>query len=218
MVKGIKIIKTLEKKDVLEAENQIELVQSSLQNTDLNINSTNQKVDYMEKFSNSLIMGDSRAESISEYGVLNNSSVIAHKGRNLASAIKDGDISKAASLYPKNIFLTYGMNDVIIYKNSDDFIKEYEIFIRKLQEKLPNSKIYVNSIFRVSNKILQKSKSYSNIHKFNESLEDMCNRLDITYIDASSCVKENLFEPDGIHFKPQFNKDWLNLLIQKANL
>lgn len=163
-------------------------------------------------------MGDSRAESISAYGILNNSSVIAHKGRNLASAIKDGDIDKAANLSPKNIFLTYGMNDVTIYKNSDDFIKEYEIFIKKLQDKLPNSKIYVNSIFRVSNKTSQKSKSYSNISKFNASLLKMCNRLGITYIDASLCVKENLFEQDGIHFKPQFSKDWLNLLIQKANL
>ena len=110
------------------------------------------------------------------------------------------------------------MNDVIVYRNSDDFIKEYEIFIKKLQDKLPNSKIYVNSIFRVSNKVLQKSKSYSNISKFNIALADMCNRLGITYIDASSCVKENLFEKDGIHFKPQFSKDWLNLLIQKVNL
>ncbi|MBC6696458.1 hypothetical protein H9L25_06730 [Terrisporobacter mayombei] len=218
MLKGIETIKNLEKKDVLESEEQIKLVQSSLQNNKPDINSTNQKVDYIDKFSNSLIMGDSRAESISVYGILNNSSVIAYKGRNLATAIKNGDINKAVNLSPKNIFLTYGMNDITVYGNSDDFIKEYEIFINKLQDKLPNSKIYVNSIFRVSNKALPKSKSYSNISKFNIALEDMCNRLGITYIDASSCVKENLFEKDGIHFKPQFSKDWLNLLIQKANL
>ncbi|WP_297131163.1 hypothetical protein, partial [Terrisporobacter sp.] len=103
VLKGIETIKNLEKKDVLESEEQIKLVQSSLQNNNSGVNSATQKVNYIDKFSNSLIMGDSRAESISVYGILNNSSVIAYKGRNLVTAIKNGDINKAANLSPKNI-------------------------------------------------------------------------------------------------------------------
>ena len=47
---------------------------------------------------------------------------------------------------------------------------------------------------------------------------DMCNKQGVTYIDASSIVDDSSYESDGIHFKPNFNKRWVELLIQKANL
>ena len=101
-----------------------------------------------------MILGDSRAESIVSYEILNNSSVVAYKGRNLKSAQKEGDINKAINLAPKNIFLTYGLNDIQIYGNPLDFIKEYEKIIKDIQNKLPNTKIYVNTIFRVNSKAI----------------------------------------------------------------
>ena len=216
--RGIEIIKNLEEKDVLEAEKEIEAVQSSLASNNTDMNNTSGDIDYINKFSNSVIMGDSRAESISAYGILDQSSVIAYKGRNLTKAIQEGDINKVANLSPQNIFLTYGINDMGIYANSGDFIKQYEKLIKEVQSKLPNSKIYVNSIFRVTNSAQQKNSIYKDIPSYNEALAEMCNRLGITFIDASSCAQDNLFEKDGIHFKPQFNKDWLNLLIERANL
>ncbi|HBI93819.1 MAG TPA: hypothetical protein DDY58_16125, partial [Terrisporobacter glycolicus] len=65
----------------------------------------------MDKFSSSVILGDSRAESIVSYEILDSSPVVAYKGRNLISAQKEGDINKAISLAPANLFLTYGLND-----------------------------------------------------------------------------------------------------------
>ena len=46
----------------------------------------------------------------------------------------------------------------------------------------------------------------------------MCDRLDLTYVDGSSIVDSSLYEGDGVHFKPEFNKLWLKLLIQDADL
>lgn len=215
---GIKIIKELEKKDVLESEEKIELVQLNLQGANINKDNNNGQIDYIDKFSNSVILGDSRAESIVSYEILNNSSVVAYKGRNLISAQKEGDINKAINLSPRNIFLTYGLNDIQIYKNTSDFIKEYEKIITDIQNRLPNTKIYVNSIFRVGNKVLINSPSFKNVPAFNAAISNMCNRLGVTYIDGSYIVDDSLYEQDGIHFKPTFNKKWLDLLIQKANL
>lgn len=216
--RGIETIKNLEAKDVLEVEKEIDLVQSSLANNNADSNNTTASVDYINKFSSSVIMGDSRAESISAYGILNNSSVIAKKGRNLKKATKEGDINKVANLSPQNIFLCYGMNDIGMHASAEDFSKEYEKFIKEVQSRLPNSKIYVNSIFRVSNAAQQKNSIYKNVSSYNEALEKMCDKLGVTFIDASSCVQDDLFDSDGVHFKPQFNKNWLNLLIEKANL
>ena len=198
-------------------------MQSSLQGVNINEENYNQennnrKVNLMDKFSSSVILGDSRAESIVSYEILDSSPVVAYKGRNLISAQKEGDINKAISLAPANLFLTYGLNDVELYGNSSDFIKEYEKVIKDIQSKLPNTKIYVNSIFKVKDKAISESPSLKNVPQFNTAIINMCNKLGVTYIDGSSIVDESSYESDGIHFKPGFNKKWVEMLVQKANL
>lgn len=218
VAKGIEIIKELEKKDVSKSEEKINLVQSSLQGVNINQQNNNGKINLIDKFSSSVILGDSRAESIVSYGILNNSSVVAYKGRNLISAQKEGDINKAINLAPTNIFLTYGLNDVEIYGNPSGFVNEYKKIIKDIQSKLPNSKIYVNSIFNVNNKAISKSPDLKNVSVFNAAIINMCNELGVIYIDGSSIVDASSYESDGIHFKPGFNKRWVEMLVQKANL
>lgn len=223
VAKGIEIVKELEKKDVSQSEEKINLVQSNLQGVNINQESNDQEnsngeINLIDKFSSSVILGDSRAESIVSYGILDSSPVVAYKGRNLITAQKEGDINKAINLSPANLFLTYGLNDVELYGDSSDFIKEYEKVIKDIQSKLPNTKIYVNSIFKVKDKAISESPSLKNVPQFNTAIINMCNKLGVTYIDGSSIVDESSYEDDGIHFKPGFNKRWVEMLVQKANL
>lgn len=223
VAKGIEIVKELEKKDVSQSEEKINLVQSNLQGVNINQESNDQEnsnggINLIDKFSSSVILGDSRAESIVSYGILDSSPVVAYKGRNLITAQKEGDINKAINLSPANLFLTYGLNDVELYGDSSDFIKEYEKVIKDIQSKLPNTKIYVNSIFKVKDKAISESPSLKNVPQFNAAIINMCNKLGVTYIDGSSIVDESSYEDDGIHFKPGFNKRWVEMLVQKANL
>ncbi|WP_343344470.1 GDSL-type esterase/lipase family protein [Terrisporobacter petrolearius] len=218
VAKGIEIVKELEKKDVSQSEQKINLVQSNFQGVNINQENNNQEINLMDKFSSSVILGDSRAESIVSYEILDSSPVVAYKGRNLISAQKEGDINKAISLAPANLFLTYGLNDVELYGDSSDFIKEYEKVIKDIKSKLPNTKIYVNSIFKVKDKAISESPALKNVPQFNAAIINMCNKLGVTYIDGSSIVDESSYEDDGIHFKPGFNKRWVEMLVQKANL
>ena len=223
VAKGIEIVKELEKKDVSQSEEKINLVQSNLQGVNINQESNDQEnsnggINLIDKFSSSVILGDSRAESIVSYGILDSSPVVAYKGRNLITAQKEGDINKAINLSPTNLFLTYGLNDVELYGDPSDFIKEYEKVIKDIQSKLPNTKIYVNSIFKVKDKAISESPSLKNVPQFNTAIINMCNKLGVTYIDGSSIVDESSYEDDGIHFKPGFNKRWVEMLVQKANL
>ena len=138
MAQGVEAIKQLETQDVVQVEEQIENIKAqhgiSEQVSSVNTNDTSASVDYKKKFSTSVIAGDSRAEGISAYGVLTQASVVAQKGRSLSTAVQNGDIDTAIGMYPKNMFLTYGINDVVGVQSSDAFIKLYGEVIEKVKE------------------------------------------------------------------------------------
>ena len=182
------------------------------------MNFSSQSTNYKSKFESSVIVGDSRAEGIYGYGVLSQSSVVAKKGRNLVTAMKNGDIDTAIGMYPKNIFLTYGINDIEAYQNSDTFIKLYGEVVDKIQSKLPNTNIYICSILPVTSSAISKQPKYNNISSWNQDIKNLCNKKGVTYIDANSVLANGGYEPDGIHFGVKGIKKWLDLFIQQANL
>ena len=217
---GINSIKKLEERTVSQSQEEIDSVQNN-QNSmvESNTNENNEEeIDYIEKFSDSVILGDSRAETIILFKTLDNSEVVAYKGRNVITAQREGDIDKAINLAPKNIFLTYGLNDVELFDNSSIFINQYKNIIKKIQAELPDANIYVNSIFRVGQNVADNIPAYKKIPEYNNELLNMCNELNVNYIDGDYIVSDEFFEVDQIHFIVAFNKIWLNLFIEKANL
>ena len=213
MAQGVEAIKQLETQDVVQVEEQIENIKAqhgiSEQVSSVNTNDTSASVDYKKKFSTSVIAGDSRAEGISAYGVLTQASVVAQKGRSLSTAI---------GMYPKNMFLTYGINDVVGVQSSDAFIKLYGEVIDKVKSKLPNSNIYICSILPVTTAAANKQPNLKNIAQWNQDLKQLCEEKGVKFIDASSIMSEGNYEPDGIHFGVTCIKKWLDLFIQSANL
>lgn len=222
MAQGVEAIKQLETQDVVQVEEQIENIKAqhgiSEQVSSVNTNDTSASVDYKKKFSTSVIAGDSRAEGISAYGVLTQASVVAQKGRSLSTAVQNGDIDTAIGMYPKNMFLTYGINDVVGVQSSDAFIKLYGEVIDKVKSKLPNSNIYVCSILPVTTAAANKQPNLKNIAQWNQDLKQLCEEKGVKFIDASSIISEGNYEPDGIHFGVTCIKKWLDLFIQQANL
>lgn len=214
---GVELIKKLEFKDVIEVEKKIDDMNKKKDNV-------NKKKDIKDKdlkqiFENSVIMGDSISESLIEYNILNKSSVVAYKGRNTSTAKKD--VNLAVNLYPSNIFMAYGMNDIPYFRgDANKFILSYEKLIQDLKSKLPKSKIYICSILPVQQKVIDEDKFYYKLDEFNNALKDMCNRLGLTFIESKDIVVKNpnLFEKDGVHMKIGFYPLWLRVLLDKSNL
>lgn len=199
-------IKKLESKDVTEIESRIDEI-NEVKGEDL------KKV-----FKNYVIMGDSRAEGLIEYGVLNKSSVVAYKGRNTVSSRKD--IGVLTNLYPRKIFLTYGMNDIEYFGgNADRFIESYKKIIEDLRLKLPKSKIYVCDILPVQKKVIDKKNIYRKVEDFNKALKEMSDELELTFVETKDILIKNpkLYEQDGIHMKRDFYPLWLKKLLDKSN-
>lgn len=214
---GVQALKELEEKDVVKVEEKIASIQST-NGVNEGQGSQNSGINYKSKFSSSVIVGDSRAEGISAYGFLTQSSVVAHKGRNILNAMEKGDISTAIGLAPKNMFLTYGINDIAAYGDSSRFIKEYEKVIKTIKSELPNTEIYVCSILPVQSFAVSKQPSLANIDKWNGDLKKLCKKVKVTYLDANPIVEQSDYEQDGIHFKGSFQKKWMNFFIEKAGL
>ena len=93
-------------------------------------------------------MGDSQAEAFIAYKVLDDLEMIAHKGAHIKDVNSEYD--KIVNLNPKNIFLTYGVNDLGMYGTKEKFIAVAHKVIQDLQAGLPETKIYVNLIFPVT--------------------------------------------------------------------
>lgn len=207
--KGIAEIKKLELKNVVELEKKID-----------NMNKKNlENRDFKSIFSNSVIMGDSISEALTGYEILNKSSVVAVKGRNTSTAMKD--IKTAVNLQPANIFLTYGMNDLLYFNgNVEKFINQYKKMIKEIKEKLPQTNIYISGILPMQKKAIDKHNAYGKFNEFNEELNNLCEEYGFGFIETKNLLSEDskLYENDGIHMKIGFYPIWLNRLAEAANL
>lgn len=156
-----------------------------------------------------MVSGDSMAEGLTAYGVLNAENVVWSRGRRIDNMYKD--IDKISAYSPKYLFLTYGSNDLEMWNGRvNQFIRKYRETLDYINEKLPNTKIIINSILPVSEKALQKNSAFGYQELFNTELKKLADERNIPYIDLSLHLfdKENPFESDGVHPKGFYYPIW----------
>lgn len=209
----------LENKSLDDLQDKIDTYQNNILNAN-NDSSENEDISYAKYYENTIFMGDSITEALSEYGILDSYNVIANKGDTVIKALQN--IDKLQSINPKNLVLLYGMNDVISFagnsseENSNAFKEKYIELINSIKAVLPKTNIYlisplpvmanaVNTNYRLTNK---------NLNEFRLKVTEVANSTDSTYIDLTSIIaeKDYLHEPDGIHYKYDFYTLWLDFL------
>ncbi len=173
---------------------------------------TDGTIDVWSLFDDAVLMGDSRIEEISNYEFLPKNRVLGHLGANIRKIKEDEDALVALS--PSYIFLGYGLNDTEMtdwWPDAETYVKEYRQILEEMQQKLPNSKIYVNSILQAQDWTFEEYPTYASIPEWNEAIRKMCEELNIGYIDCDELTEEHedLYEGDGIHFLPDFYKLWM---------
>lgn len=208
---GLKILKQSASADVKNIENKIakiEEVDQAEQSTDKN---------YKAIFADSVIMGDSISEAFTEFDLLNASSVVAKIGVELDEL--DEQVDSVKKINPQTVFLAYGMNDIIATQGDTElFVKQYDALLKKLQKKLPDTKIFVNSVFPVQKQEIEREPAFKDLEKYNQALHDLCDKRQIAFIDNSSLVSDRFYEEDGVHFKASFYPYWMNRMAEVASL
>lgn len=213
LAQGIKILKELDQKDVAAVEKKIEDKEAEEQEA----REAFQNRTPDEKFTDAVILGDSITEGLLEYNILSPSKVIATIGISLPNTGED--IEKAMGLRPKHIFLAYGENDVEGTNGDTRLFKEqYQSVVDRIQETLPDTKIFINEILPVQPKVVEEAPVYADLQKYNETIRELCKEEGITSIDNSSLVSEELYEQDGIHMKPEYYGAWVSHMAEVAGL
>ncbi|MEG2935810.1 MAG: GDSL-type esterase/lipase family protein, partial [Clostridium sp.] len=176
--------------------------------------------DYHEIFQDTIFMGDSITEGLYYMEVIDKSKVVASMGASILKAKEE--LQTVVSLVPKKVVLLYGMNDVILFNETnewttvDSFKANYKELLQTLKNQLPYADIYVQSPLSVEEASIKDNPRLinENIDRFRTAVEEVCNEVKVHYVDANSIVENNksLRAEDGIHLNYDFYVQWLSLL------
>ncbi|MBD0265401.1 MAG: G-D-S-L family lipolytic protein [Tolypothrix sp. Co-bin9] len=116
---------------------------------------------------------------------------------------------------PKQIFLMIGINDLVNEgKSVAATLEEYKKILRNFQEETPNTKIFVQSVLPVNNKVHLYWQDNNNILKLNSGLKKLAKEFNYEYIDIFSLLldSENQLDAqytlDGLHINGQAYLVW----------
>lgn len=171
------------------------------------------------RFRRAVIAGDSIVEAITEYGLLDKSTVFAKIGLSVRDA--DEMIETLADAQPETVFLCFGLNDMELYlDNAKRFTEDYKKCLEKLQKRLPFAGIFVCSVPTVTPEAVKKTPAYAYRDAYNTALKTMCDEKNISFIDSSFLLRERpkLYDHDGIHPVRSYYPKWLTFLADMAGL
>lgn len=170
-----------------------------------------------EKMKTAVILGDSRTQGLEGYEIVDASKVLAKIGGQLTGA--DPYVEEAIKLNPEVVFLSYGLNDIGGTNGDADLFKErYEKVIDDLQEGLPNSRIFVNTILPVQDSAVSKTPVLSHLGEFNDAIRELCEEKNIGCIEIGDLVEDDMYEQDGEHLKAEFYPLWVDRMAEVAEI
>ena len=177
---------------------------------------------YNEIFAGTLLLGDSVSQGLYEFGIMNESLVIAQKGIGVCGVGRDGlkeCEDRVISANPAKLFLAIGTNDLKAARgNADTFEEDYRSVLQEIEKALPDTEIYINSILPVQSKVIEENSDYGNIPEFNERLARLCEEEGAVFIDNTDLVKDEYYTADGIHMSPDYYPGWVDHMAEVAKL
>lgn len=170
-------------------------------------------------FSDTVFIGDSITEGLPAYELISDSRVVSQKGFTVPKA--KAEIGRVIQCKPERIFILLGLNDMLYGISSEKYASNYKELVQTLKSNLPDAKIYLQSVFPVSERVEKNKPLIANprIDEFNNALREMAEEQGVNYVDVSSLFKnvngrlDEDFSSDGIHLKYKAYGLWLDFLV-----
>ena len=210
---GVSYLKKLEAQDIKSTESRVKEVRKASQAKAVEEGT----LSVWAQFNDYVIFGDSRTVGFSFHEFLDAQRVMAEGGLTIRDI--PNYVQQMKVLNPGTLILCTGLNDVSIgyWPTPEEYIKEYEEQMEHLSEELPNTHVYINSIFPAQDPAFEKEDSWIRIPEYNEAVKAWCKEKGYSYIDNSSVYEEHkdLYDIDGIHFRKDFYQYWaINILAE----
>ena len=173
-----------------------------------------------ENFKNVVIIGNSQAQALSNYGLIKEADFLTRIGLSINKVLTSSDGNPVINgLYGKSydkIIFVFGENE-LGWPYPKNFITEYKKVINAARNILPDAEIYCHAVFPVSRSHSEKSTTgitNENVALFNGLIKEMCDEDGYTFIDYSPAFSEDNgalpenVASDGIHFNYDYCKIW----------
>ncbi|MBQ7541803.1 MAG: hypothetical protein IJT44_05880 [Clostridia bacterium] len=173
-----------------------------------------------QAFDDTVIIGNSQAEELSNYGLVTNADFVARVGLSIHQVLSDGTgsppISEIYGNHYTKAVLVFGENE-LGWPYPENFISHYKELIDKVRELNPGVKVYCQAIFPVTTEYSNTSTNginNENVVKFNEMIREMCEEVDAVYLPVSDAFYNadgalpDEITTDGVHFSYQYCKLW----------
>ncbi len=151
-------------------------------------------------FKDIIITGDSLVKSIWEYNVLDKSYIYAEIGAGIRYLKEiSGEI---IAQNPKYLVFHYGENELDGEEYAKYFISNYKQAVQDIQKALPDTEIYIDSIFPVTDKAVVNEPPLKYVDYYNKLIKQMAEELGVTYLDFDplfASFEKNYYDADGIH-------------------
>lgn len=179
-----------------------------------------EEVDYAQIrrwFNGNVIVGDSIAEAATTYEYLDHSVDFAEIGVT-AETGKD-EVDRAIAVAPEVMIMSFGVND-IENDTLEDFIAHYRARISEVQQAIPETKLYIHTIFPPINGLENELTFYQNLDEYNAKLKELCEEMNVPLVDGSFILinHQDLYDGDGVHPLPKFYHLWLTYLADVTGL
>lgn len=166
-------------------------------------------------FDSYVILGDSRAVGFYYFDFLEKSRVLADGGNTIRDVAAHMDDIRA--LQPDYVYLCYGLNDISIgyWDTKEEYVAELLQVVADLKEALPGVTVVVSSILPAQDPAFEKSSKWRNIPEWSEAVGAACAENGIPFADNTEICQTyaDLWQPDGIHVRPEFYPYWAANLI-----
>ncbi|MCM1307178.1 MAG: hypothetical protein NC223_01115 [Butyrivibrio sp.] len=169
-------------------------------------------------YSNTVVIGDSRAKGIVDNGVLTDNEVAYYGGASVGT-LYDTTKRAAGLMRAKTLFIV-GLNDLGYYGGDAAVFKaDFINLIKTYLSVNPQSSIYLQEILPVQEYGRFAWRRMDSIPEFNNAIREICDEYGYTYVSATQyCLSKYVNSSDGAHFNFNFYILWAQTIANQMGL
>jgi len=169
-----------------------------------------------------VFLGDSLTDSCEWQEFFRN---VAIKNRGISGDTTKGilnRIDEIVEVQPQKIFIMIGINDINQGREVDHIVSDYEAILRTFQERVPQTKIFIQSILPVNNQKFVNVEVNKKVIEINSKLRELSQNFSFQYIDLFSGFLDSnnqldaRYTVDGIHLNGQGYLAWTKMIEQEV--